>query len=168
PRAAPVRQTRSDDRTTEEARVWRLGDAAVPPARLAQGPARHPLRRLRPHRGAQDGAPTDRRIRGDDRFGAGHARPEQPRDGGADRRGAREHARLRPRQREERDGGEGARSVAARFLSSAGDRESRGRITTPDERRDAIAPDWGWGESNGVPHTRAIREGRGADDALRL
>ncbi len=37
--------------------------------------------------------------------------------------GAREHARLRPHQGEERVGGQGARSLAARGLHCAGDRE---------------------------------------------
>ena len=62
-----------------------------------------------------------------------NARPEQSRDGGADRRCAGDHARLRPRQGEEREGGQGARSLAARRLSLARQREGRGGVA--DARR---------------------------------
>ena len=128
PRAAAVRRPRSGDRPAQEARVRRLDAAGVPPARLAQAAARHRLDVF----GYSEERKMERRLIGDyeatiDSVLA-NARPEQSRDGGADRRGARDHARLRPRQGEEREGGEGARSLPARRLSLARHREGRGGV----------------------------------------
>ena len=120
-RCSPIAIPTTGQLKKREYGAWMM--PAVPLPRLAEEAARHGARRLRLHRGAQDGAPPDRRVRGHDRQRAGDARPEQPRDGGADRRRARDHARLRPRQGKEREGRQGARSLAARRLPRAGDGE---------------------------------------------
>ena len=97
-RAAAHQQARRRDRRTEQEGLWPVDDERVPRAGRDEAPARHRVRRIRSHGGAQAGASARHRLRSADRGALAVARRAQSRHRSRIGEHPRAHPRLRARQ----------------------------------------------------------------------
>ena len=97
--APPVFAARDPDTgAPAKAELWSLDDAGVAGAREAEGTARHPLRPLRPQRGAPVRTAPGGRVRGGGARARQGSRLREPRPRGGHRFVAGRHPGLRPRE----------------------------------------------------------------------
>src|SRR5690606_17812623 len=120
PRPAAARTTQCA-RRAGQARVRSLGDARLRCAGALAPAARYRARSVRPHRRAARRTAADRRLRGDARSPATHARRRSPAGGRAHRVDSRRDSRLRAREGTQPGRRAGALGRGAGALRGAGD-----------------------------------------------